>query len=45
MKSLRKLTTFNISANLLSKPNSIADLEHNKALTCLNLSSNPLPDD
>lgn len=44
MDALKKLTTFNISSNLISKPENINELTNNKALTCLNLSSNPLPD-
>lgn len=42
---MHKLATFNISSNLLSKPKSIAELTKNKALTCLNLSNNPLPEE
>jgi hypothetical protein len=42
---LSKLTTLNISANLIAKPKNISELSANTALTCLNLSSNPLPDD
>lgn len=45
LNHMQKLATLNLAGNMLSHPASVAELTQNKALTCLNISTNPLPED